>query len=110
MSSDMEASFISVERINQYTTGVPLEASRETEADKGIGTGWPQTGHIVFKDVSLRYRSNLPKVLKGINLTIPGGSKVGVVGRTGSGKVGGLRCTGMNDLCPVSNATQCMAY
>jgi ATP-binding cassette subfamily C (CFTR/MRP) protein 1 len=82
MSSDLEASFIAVERVNQYTTGVPLEASRQQEADKDL-KDWPQHGQIVFKRASLRYRKNLPKVLKCINLIIPGGSKVGVVGRTG---------------------------
>jgi ATP-binding cassette subfamily C (CFTR/MRP) protein 1 len=34
----------------------------------------------------LRYRPELPLVLKGLNLRIPAGSKVGVVGRTGAGK------------------------
>lgn len=36
--------------------------------------------------MQLRYRPNTPLVLKGITLTIKGGNKVGVVGRTGSGK------------------------
>lgn len=34
----------------------------------------------------VRYRPNTPLVLKGISLTIQGGEKIGVVGRTGSGK------------------------
>lgn len=34
----------------------------------------------------VRYRSNTPLVLKGITLSICGGDKIGVVGRTGSGK------------------------
>lgn len=90
MASDLEASFIAVERVNQYTnetTGVPQEASRETNVDANAGSDWPRNGHIVFKGVSLRYRENLPRVLKKIDLDIPPGSKVGVVGRTGSGKV-----------------------
>lgn len=34
----------------------------------------------------VRYRPNTPLILKGISLTIQGGEKIGVVGRTGSGK------------------------
>ncbi|RDX84649.1 ABC transporter C family member 4, partial [Mucuna pruriens] len=34
----------------------------------------------------VRYRPNTPLVIKGITLSIRGGEKVGVVGRTGSGK------------------------
>ena len=90
MASDLEASFIAVERVNQYTSktaGVPQEASRETKTDVHAGPEWPRSGRIVFKGVSLRYRENLPRVLKTIDLDIPPGAKVGVVGRTGSGKV-----------------------
>lgn len=36
--------------------------------------------------MSLRYRHDLPPVLKGLTLSIEGGSRVGVVGRTGAGK------------------------
>ena len=40
----------------------------------------------MFKDVELRYRPKTDLVLKGLNLSIEGGSKVGIVGRTGAGK------------------------
>jgi len=36
--------------------------------------------------VELRYRPNTDLVLKGLNFKIDGGSKVGIVGRTGAGK------------------------
>lgn len=36
--------------------------------------------------LQIRYAEHLPSVLKNINCTFPGGKKVGVVGRTGSGK------------------------
>ena len=47
---------------------------------------WPTKGSIEFKDVELRYRPNTDLVLKGLSLVIEGGSKVGIVGRTGAGK------------------------
>ena len=43
-------------------------------------------GAIEFKDVSFRYRVDLPLVLKNINLTVMPGQKIGIVGRSGSGK------------------------
>ena len=39
---------------------------------------------IEFCDVKMRYRPGLPLVLKGLTVTIPAGSKAGVVGRTGT--------------------------
>ena len=48
--------------------------------------GWPTTGQIELKHVNLRYREGLPLVLKDVNLTIKDKEKVGLVGRTGSGK------------------------
>ncbi len=43
-------------------------------------------GEIEFKDVSFRYGGHLPYILKNVNLKIPGGSTIAVMGYTGSGK------------------------
>jgi len=43
-------------------------------------------GSIEFKNVSFRYNENLPYILKDINLRIPQGSTIAVMGYTGSGK------------------------
>ncbi len=85
MSSDLEAQMVSVERVDQYIKGVTPEAPRETEGDHNLPRDFPK-GEITFKDAEMRYRPGLPLVLKGLNLTIPAGCRVGVVGRTGAGK------------------------
>jgi len=36
--------------------------------------------------LKVRYKENLPVVLHGVSCTFPGGKKIGIVGRTGSGK------------------------
>jgi ABC-type bacteriocin/lantibiotic exporter with double-glycine peptidase domain len=41
---------------------------------------------IRFDNVSFRYNSNVPWVLDGVNLTISKGSRIGIIGSTGSGK------------------------
>ncbi|MEA3087954.1 MAG: ATP-binding cassette, subfamily bacterial HlyB/CyaB [Paraburkholderia sp.] len=43
-------------------------------------------GEISFEDVRFRYRPDSQPVLNGIDLTIPAGQIVGIVGRSGSGK------------------------
>ncbi|NPV11219.1 MAG: ABC transporter ATP-binding protein [Ignavibacteria bacterium] len=43
-------------------------------------------GEIEFRNVSFRYRENLPFVLKNINLKIPAGSTYAIIGHTGCGK------------------------
>ncbi|GCC18894.1 hypothetical protein chiPu_0018109 [Chiloscyllium punctatum] len=47
---------------------------------------WPQAGNVEFKGYSVRYRKGLDLVLKDLHLSVHGGEKVGIVGRTGAGK------------------------
>lgn len=39
-----------------------------------------------FKELSVKYREDLPLILKGLSFRVEGGEKIGVVGRTGAGK------------------------
>ncbi|MBT8385952.1 MAG: ABC transporter ATP-binding protein/permease [Ignavibacteria bacterium] len=43
-------------------------------------------GKVEFKNVSFRYADNLPNILERINLSIPRGSTLAIMGYTGSGK------------------------
>ena len=47
---------------------------------------WPQKGDIVFEKYSTSYRKDTPIILKDINYCFKGNDKIGILGRTGSGK------------------------
>ncbi|XP_015686352.1 canalicular multispecific organic anion transporter 2-like, partial [Protobothrops mucrosquamatus] len=54
--------------------------------DKRPPEDWPTQGEVVFTRYSVRYRKGLDLVLKDLSLSVKGGEKVGIVGRTGAGK------------------------
>ncbi|GAB2220422.1 hypothetical protein Droror1_Dr00008072 [Drosera rotundifolia] len=81
---NVENKTISVERILQLIR-TPSEAPLVVE-DHRPEPKWPTEGNIEFKNLHVRYSPDLPMILKGITCAIPGGKKIGVVGRTGSGK------------------------
>ncbi|XP_062382895.1 ATP-binding cassette sub-family C member 12-like [Sardina pilchardus] len=83
--SDLEARFTSVERLMEYITGCVSEAPRRVQGVH-IPEGWPHQGSITFKDYNMRYRDNTPIVLNSLCFTIKPKEKLGIVGRTGSGK------------------------
>ncbi|XP_072111302.1 ATP-binding cassette sub-family C member 5 isoform X5 [Mobula birostris] len=85
LASETEARFTSVERIHHYIKILELEASAHVK-DKTPPADWPQHGQITFANVEMRYRENLPLVLKKVSFTIKPQEKIGIVGRTGSGK------------------------
>lgn len=51
-----------------------------------VKDGWPWRGNIQFSNISMRYNPVSPLVLNRVTLTVPAGTTLGVVGRTGSGK------------------------
>nr|GLL49557.1 putative ABC transporter C family member 15 isoform X2 [Ipomoea trifida] len=81
---NVENKMISVERILQYTK-IPSEAPLIIENSRPESE-WPEKGTIQIKNLHVQYSPDLPRVLKGITCTFPEGKKIGVVGRTGSGK------------------------
>lgn len=54
--------------------------------NKAPPADWPQEGEVTFENAEMRYQENLPLVLKKVSFTIKPKEKIGIVGRTGSGK------------------------
>ncbi|KAE8724930.1 ABC transporter C family member 10 [Hibiscus syriacus] len=75
---------VSVERLEQYMH-IPSEAPEVIEANRPPHN-WPCVGKVDIRNLKVRYRPNAPLVLHGISCIFEGGSKIGIVGRTGSGK------------------------
>lgn len=83
MTSDLETNIVSVERIAEY-----LQNKQEDSWVKQVrpAPDWPQQGTIEMRNFSARYRPDTELVLSDISLEVKAREKVGIVGRTGSGK------------------------
>ncbi|KAG0289416.1 hypothetical protein BGZ96_007013 [Linnemannia gamsii] len=78
----------SAERLVHYIKNLPQEPPAATSPHRQppLSPTWPSEGSLEFKNVTLRYRPDLPPVLRDTSFSIQAGHKVGVVGRTGAGK------------------------
>lgn len=81
--AEVENAMNATERLHYYGTKLESEAPLHLAQ---IPPSWPATGEITFSNVHMRYRADLPPVLKGISMYISGGEHIGIVGRTGAGK------------------------
>ncbi|KAL3738257.1 hypothetical protein ACJRO7_019738 [Eucalyptus globulus] len=75
---------VSVERLEQYMH-IQSEAPEVIE-DSLLATDWPSSGNVEICNLKVRYRPDSPLILHDITCKIEGGHKIGIVGRTGSGK------------------------
>ncbi|CAG2111335.1 unnamed protein product, partial [Medioppia subpectinata] len=83
MFAEMENNVVAVERVDEYC-GVESEA--EWYSGQKIPDNWPNKGCIQFTEYGTKYREGLDLVLKGVDLNVKEGEKIGIVGRTGAGK------------------------
>lgn len=81
--AEVENNMNATERVHYYGTQL------EEEAPVHLGDvqpSWPEQGRITFSNVHMRYRAGLPLVLRGLDMDVRGGERIGIVGRTGAGK------------------------
>ncbi|XP_028304304.1 ATP-binding cassette sub-family C member 8 isoform X2 [Gouania willdenowi] len=83
--ADMEVQLGSVKRINALLKTEP-ENYEGLLTVAQVPDGWPKQGEIKIQNLSVRYDATLKPVLKNVHADISPGQKVGICGRTGSGK------------------------
>ncbi|KAL7401785.1 hypothetical protein ABVT39_004606 [Epinephelus coioides] len=83
--ADMEVQLGSVKRINGLLKTEPENYEGLLSVSQ-VPEGWPREGEIKIQNLSVRYDATLKPVLKNVNAHISPGQKVGICGRTGSGK------------------------
>ena len=85
MFGDVHEKLASVKQVSYYGNSVKQEAPDIIESNRPDET-WPQNGHISFEQIILRYQEFGVDVLKNVTIDIKPKEKIGIVGRTGSGK------------------------
>lgn len=73
----------SLERIRAFTI---IEQEPKPIADKVPPAAWPTSGDLRVEGLNARYSADGPLVLKDLSFEVKSGERVGIVGRTGSGK------------------------
>lgn len=81
--AEVENNMNATERIHYYGSSLDQEAPLKLNP---VPDTWPAAGAIDFDDVEMRYRPELPLVLRGLSMEVRGGERIGIVGRTGAGK------------------------
>ena len=88
-ATQLEKSLVSLERCDTFTH-LPIENYEDEKLKEKIydlsDNTWPSEGRVKFEDFSIKYREDCDPAIKNINLEINPGEKIGVIGRTGSGK------------------------
>lgn len=76
---------ISVERVLEYSE-LPSEEQSGHAVKVQAPKDWPSKGEIEFDDLSLYYTEDKKPAIRNLKFAIKSKEKIGIVGRTGSGK------------------------
>ncbi|ETV90240.1 hypothetical protein H310_14932 [Aphanomyces invadans] len=90
-SNMVENTMTAVERLGHFNSLASEDAATAMAGKPAVVLitppgSWPTQGEITFTNYSMRYREHLDLVLNDVSFTVKGGEKVGICGRTGSGK------------------------
>merc|ERR1719285_589597 len=83
-TAEVETNIVAVERLKEYSI-IGQEAPWVDPTNRPTKE-WPDQGQVDFHNYCLSYRPDTPRVVEDISLSVTGGEKVGIVGRTGAGK------------------------
>ncbi|XP_078091433.1 ATP-binding cassette sub-family C member 9-like isoform X2 [Mustelus asterias] len=83
--ADLEVQMGAVKKVNSFLN-IESENYEGTIDPSQVPEDWPQQGEIKIQDLCVRYDPTLKPVLKHVKAYITPGQKVGICGRTGSGK------------------------
>ena len=85
-ATQVEKSLVNLERCDAFRY-LPTENYENDKKNIDLsGESWPNEGKVSFENYSMKYRNDCDLALRDINLEIKPGEKIGIVGRTGSGK------------------------
>ncbi|GHT01370.1 hypothetical protein AGMMS50276_29230 [Synergistales bacterium] len=73
-------------RLSLERLGDVLNFPAEPDVSPGRTTLGAIKGNVTIENLTFRYRLDTPPILENINLSVPAGTTVGIVGRSGSGK------------------------
>ncbi|KAI8146868.1 P-loop containing nucleoside triphosphate hydrolase protein [Fennellomyces sp. T-0311] len=79
--TQVEINMNSVERIQEY-----LELDQEPRNQLPVPQTWPEKATLSIRNLHIRYAPDLDPVLHGVSFDVRDKEKIGIVGRTGSGK------------------------
>ncbi|KAL6364357.1 hypothetical protein LRP88_01755 [Fusarium phalaenopsidis] len=88
--TQLETAFGAVARLKQF--GSTTESENLAGETGQVPEEWPSSGHVSIKNMTASYTKAGNSVLHGVTLDIPAGSKVGICGRSGSGKSSLMGC------------------
>ncbi|KAK0391974.1 hypothetical protein NLU13_1472 [Sarocladium strictum] len=84
--TNLETSLGAIARLRDFVRDTPHEDDASAQNLPSPPQGWPTSGAIHLNGVDARYKADDEDVLREVSLRIKPGQKVGLCGRTGSGK------------------------